>query len=113
MSLQEKLNEALDKLKQAMLNNAQLDNEKGSLKFELENIKDDMDETEEKHISLVKEHRKKNTVRNVTDPNFSFNQKSFNSSVAFVFIVAHWVLVCCVICFFFLNLWLTISASFH
>ena len=45
-----------------MLTNAQLDNEKAGLKFELENIKDDMEETEEKHISLVKEHRRKCTV---------------------------------------------------
>ncbi|KAK8391407.1 hypothetical protein O3P69_017177 [Scylla paramamosain] len=55
------LKELDEKFRKAMITNAQLDNEKATLTFEVELMKDRYTELEEAHTQLTKEHRKKCT----------------------------------------------------
>ncbi|XP_037787230.1 leucine-rich repeat flightless-interacting protein 2-like isoform X5 [Penaeus monodon] len=55
------LKELDEKFRKAMITNAQLDNEKATLTFEVELMKDKYTELEETHTQLSKEHRKKCT----------------------------------------------------
>ncbi|XP_050695645.1 myosin-11-like isoform X2 [Eriocheir sinensis] len=55
------LKELDEKFRKAMITNAQLDNEKATLTFEVELMKDKYTELEEVHTQLTKEHRKKCT----------------------------------------------------
>nr|XP_045582111.1 uncharacterized protein LOC123745541 isoform X2 [Procambarus clarkii] len=55
------LKELDEKFRKAMITNAQLDNEKATLTFEVELMKDKYTELEETHTQLAKEHRKKCT----------------------------------------------------
>ncbi|XP_042206420.1 uncharacterized protein LOC121855512 isoform X2 [Homarus americanus] len=55
------LKELDEKFRKAMITNAQLDNEKATLTFEVELMKDRYTELEETHTQLTKEHRKKCT----------------------------------------------------
>lgn len=55
------LKELDEKFRKAMITNAQLDNEKATLTFEVELMKDKYTELEETHTQLTKEHRKKCT----------------------------------------------------
>ncbi|KAK4326870.1 hypothetical protein Pmani_002640 [Petrolisthes manimaculis] len=55
------LKELDEKFRKAMITNAQLDNEKATLTFEVELMKDRYTELEETHTQLSKEHRKKCT----------------------------------------------------
>ncbi|KAK8736165.1 hypothetical protein OTU49_004855 [Cherax quadricarinatus] len=55
------LKELDEKFRKAMITNAQLDNEKATLTYEVELMKDKYTELEETHTQLTKEHRKKCT----------------------------------------------------
>ncbi|XP_071553032.1 uncharacterized protein [Panulirus ornatus] len=55
------LKELDEKFRKAMITNAQLDNEKATLTYEVELMKDRYTELEEVHTQLTKEHRKKCT----------------------------------------------------
>ncbi|KAK3867063.1 hypothetical protein Pcinc_027445 [Petrolisthes cinctipes] len=59
--MRSELKELDEKFRKAMITNAQLDNEKATLTFEVELMKDRYTELEETHTQLSKEHRKKCT----------------------------------------------------
>ncbi|XP_064102239.1 cingulin-like isoform X3 [Macrobrachium nipponense] len=59
--LRAELKELDEKFRKAMITNAQLDNEKSTLTYEVELIKDKYTELEETHTQLNKEHRRKCT----------------------------------------------------
>ncbi|XP_068214102.1 putative leucine-rich repeat-containing protein DDB_G0290503 isoform X2 [Palaemon carinicauda] len=59
--LRTELKELDEKFRKAMITNAQLDNEKSTLTYEVELIKDKYTELEETHTQLNKEHRRKCT----------------------------------------------------
>nr|CAD7426161.1 unnamed protein product [Timema monikensis] len=53
------LKEVEDKFRKAMIQNAQLDNEKASLTYQVELLKDRLEDLEESHSQLQREHRDK------------------------------------------------------
>ncbi|KAB7506386.1 Leucine-rich repeat flightless-interacting protein 2 [Armadillidium nasatum] len=55
------LQELEEKFRKAMVLNAQLDNEKATLMYEVEFLKDKYTDLEEAHIQLTKEHKKKSS----------------------------------------------------
>ena len=55
--LQRELSELADKYKKAMVSNAQLDNEKQTFRYEVELLKDKLEEMEEQCIEVSREHR--------------------------------------------------------
>ncbi|XP_063921797.1 leucine-rich repeat flightless-interacting protein 2 isoform X2 [Zophobas morio] len=57
--LRNELKEYEDKFRKAMIANAQLDNDKTSLTYQLELFKDRIEELEEEHSQLKREHREK------------------------------------------------------
>nr|CAD7265236.1 unnamed protein product [Timema shepardi] len=56
---QHELKEVEDKFRKAMIQNAQLDNEKASLTYQVELLKDRLEDLEESHSQLQREHRDK------------------------------------------------------
>lgn len=57
------MHELEDKFRTAMITNAQLDNEKQSLSYQVELYKDDIEEFEENYIRLQKDYKDKSRVR--------------------------------------------------
>ena len=57
------MHELEDKFRTAMITNAQLDNEKQSLSYQVELYKDDIEEFEENYIRLQKDYKDKTRVR--------------------------------------------------
>lgn len=55
--LQHELKELEDKFRKAMIANAQLDNDKAAQTYQLELLKDRIEELEEEHSQLKREHR--------------------------------------------------------
>ncbi|KAG1680040.1 Mediator of RNA polymerase II transcription subunit 1 [Nymphon striatum] len=55
--LRHQLNDLEEKFRKAMINNAQLDNEKSSLRHQVDLMKDEAQEMEEQHALLLREHR--------------------------------------------------------
>lgn len=57
------MHELEEKFRQAMINNAQLDNEKQSHVYQLDLYKDNMEEMEENYIRVQRDLKDKNKVR--------------------------------------------------
>jgi len=61
---QESLSEVEEKYKKAMVSNAQLDNEKGNLIYQVDTLKDVLEEMEEQMSELRRETEEKSKVLN-------------------------------------------------
>ncbi|GLH08629.1 Putative leucine-rich repeat flightless-interacting protein 2-like isoform x1 [Gryllus bimaculatus] len=57
--MRQELKEYEEKFRKAMVQNAQLDNEKASLTYQVELLKDRLDDLEEQHSQLQREHKEK------------------------------------------------------
>ena len=60
---QKELAELEEKWKKAMMNNAQLDNEKQTYRYQVDLLKDTLEEMEEQLIELQREHKDRCRVR--------------------------------------------------
>ena len=57
MCLQRELSQLEERYKKAMMSNAQLDNEKQTYRFQVDLLKDQMDDMEEQLLEVQREHR--------------------------------------------------------
>lgn len=63
LTLQHQVHEFQEKFRDAMINNAQLDNEKQSYVYQIDLYKDELEEMEENYIRLNRDHKDKSKVR--------------------------------------------------
>lgn len=71
ISLQHQLTDMEDKFRKAMITNAQMDNEKASLVYQVDTLKDDLEEVEENYFQLQKDYKEKCRVRKQGKRNLS------------------------------------------
>lgn len=57
--IRHQLTDTEDKFRKAMINNAQMENEKSTLVYQVDDLRDEMEEMEETFLSLQKEHKEK------------------------------------------------------
>lgn len=62
LTLQHQVHEFQEKFRDAMINNAQLDNEKQSYVYQIDLYKDELEEMEENYIRLNRDHKDKSKV---------------------------------------------------
>lgn len=70
-----------EKLKKALITNSQLDNEKNTYSYQVELLKDDLEELQENYYRLQRELKEKSRVRNIFYPDILYYHFRFYYSL--------------------------------